>query len=248
VSTPGRILCGMATEGTPATAGGAAPANTAPAAAPAGETKPGATAPTSALGGAPTGANVSTPPAAGAPGEKPAGEQPGGEGAKPPAPAADVELKVPEGFAADEKVLGDYKALAKEFGLDSAKAQKGLDFFANLQRAAVEQRRTQAEQTHAKWVEQLQSDKEFGGADFQKNQGIAFKAVQKFAPELIPFFNQTGLGDHPELFRAFFRVGKAMQEDTISGSAPGAGAPGADSSWMLEMYDHPTSAALHKKE
>lgn len=166
----------------------------------------------------PDGTETKTPPNGDAPkpedGKKPA------EPAKPE--ASDVEVKLPEGMPADENLVGALKAVAKEYGLKSEGAQKLVDAYAKAQQTAHERdRETWAQQVKG-WETELKSDKEFGGAQFEANQLAARKAVERFgSPALRSFLKDSGLGNHPELVRAFARVGKALSEDTLQGpSAP----------------------------
>jgi len=66
------------------------------------------------------------------------------------------------------------------------------------------------------WTEQARADKEFGGAQLKDNLVIANKALGQFGtPELVSLLKETGLGNHPEIVRAFYRAGKAISEDTF---------------------------------
>ncbi|MFD2232773.1 hypothetical protein [Phaeospirillum tilakii] len=197
----------------------AAPADAAPA------------APGTLLGGAPAAQPSPTPPADGQPqGEGKPGDKPaeGKEGDKPePKPLTaedfasgikmpdDLPITNPEGLAA-------FRSLAAEAGLSVDQAQRLVDFQAGQIRA--QQQAAQA--TIADWSKQAAADKEFGGEAFAANAGIARQALQAFAtPALVELFNQTGIGNHPEMIRAFYRVGKAMAED---GRVAASGAPKGD--------------------
>jgi hypothetical protein len=161
-----------------------------------------------ALGGAAPAALESAPPA-----DAPAA---------PPAPVA-LEVKFPEGFAADDALVGKFKPLAQELGLDSPKAQKLVDLFVEAQTAAAQKAEAEVERQHKVWTESLKADKEFGGAEFDASVQVARKAMVKFAsPELRTFLEETGLGNHPELVRFAYRIGKSIAEDSVAGTT-GAG-------------------------
>lgn len=131
--------------------------------------------------------------------------------------SGDLELKLPDGFQADEKVLGGFKAKAKELGLDGAKASDLLGFYAQVQKDAAAQQEQHVEQTRKAWKDAQAADKEFGGAELQKNIAAAHKVMTKYGTaELKSFLDDTGLGDHPELLRFFVRIAKADAEDTIA--------------------------------
>ena len=73
----------------------------------------------------------------------------------------------------------------------------------------------------ASWAEQSQGDTEIGGDRLQENLGVARKALEMFGtPELRDVLNMTGLGNHPEIIRAFYRAGKAISEDAFVSGSP----------------------------
>jgi hypothetical protein len=82
------------------------------------------------------------------------------------------------------------------------------------------------------WVAQAQQDTEIGGDAFKQNVELAHRALTKFAPEgFVKMLEQTGLGNHPDLVRTFFRIGKQMSEDQLI--IPGAQAGGKKSAEEL---------------
>ena len=165
------------------------------------------------------------------------------------AKAADVELKMPEGYRADEAWLGKWKATAKEHGLDSAKAQKLFDLHVEAQLAADKAADAAAAKEQEGWMATLKADEKLGGDKFDGSVATARKAMQKFAsPELRKFLQETGLGDHPELVRFAHAVGKAMAEDSTAGTA-GTGGNGKPSrvQQIRDFYDNPTSQAMFKE-
>lgn len=183
----------------------------------------------------------------GKPAEKPAAKV-------PDATKAELEIKLPEGVKADEAALGRFKALAKESGLDSPKAQKLYDFYLETQREAAKALDAEISQTQKDWAKQLRADPEIGGPALKANFQVAVKAVEKFAtPELKAYLQESGLGGHPEIVRLFNRIGKAISEDSIAGgSGEGKGADPATSqdAFLRSFFTHPTSqeALFGKKE
>ena len=138
------------------------------------------------------------------------------------------EFKAPEGKEFSPEVLGAFSEAAKELDLSQEAAQAMLDkiapAFAQRQAEAIETARTQ-------WATDSRSDKEFGGDKLDENLATAKKALDKFGtPELRTLLNESGLGNHPEIIRAFYRAGKAISEDTfVGGKATAAGADDARS-------------------
>ena len=156
----------------------------------------GATETTAALEGTPPAAETTTAPASADP-EAPQG-----------APET-YDFKAPEGTVLDESVVGEFSAVAKELGLPQDAAQKIIDKLA----PKIAERNTQAMQDavatyRADLVAQVKADKEIGGDKLAENLAIADKAVKAYgSPELRKLFNETGLGDHPAVIRAFYKMG-----------------------------------------
>lgn len=136
------------------------------------------------------------------------------------APAADIDVKLPEGVAPDTALIDEFKPLAKEMGLDSPKAQKLVDLFVKAQGAQAEKMQAAVTQQQEQWVTAVKADKEFGGPALDANVKVAMRAIDKFgSPELKSLLNQSGLGNHPELVRFAYRIGKAFAEDSVAGSS-----------------------------
>ena len=134
------------------------------------------------------------------------------------------EFKAPEGAQLNEAVLGAFSEVAKDLNLTQDVAQQILDkvapMMANQQAEAVKNVRTQ-------WLESAKTDQEFGGDKLAANLAVAQKALAQFGtPELKTLLQESGLGNHPEIIRAFYRAGKAISEDGFV--AGGRSAPNTD--------------------
>lgn len=169
-----------------------------------------------AAGDAAAAASATQQQAAGAqntdPGTGPAdGGQPQGDQAKPQGAPEKYEFKLPDGIQLDDKGTQAFSEVAKELNLSQEAAQKVLDkmgpVIAGRHAETLAQAKTQ-------WVEGAKVDAEFGGEKLAENLAVAKKALDKFgSPELRTLLNESGLGNHPEIIRAFFRAGKAISED-----------------------------------
>lgn len=159
--------------------------------------------------------------------EKPATE-PDKPAAKSPEQYADFTL--PDGYTLDGKVGAEFKTLAKEMDLTQEQAQKLIDLDA---RRAQEQLGMVHAQS-AVWAEQSKGDKEIGGDRLAENVAVAQKALTAFGtPELKMLLQQTGLGNNPEIIRAFYRAGKSISEDTMVTSGSGSSKGARDSASAL---------------
>ncbi|HBR7812468.1 TPA: peptidase [Klebsiella pneumoniae] len=124
------------------------------------------------------------------------------------------EFQAGEGFELDAEALKDFEPVARELNLTNEQAQKLVEAYPKIL-AGVQQRQADAWQAQTEeWAATVKADKEIGGDKLTANLGVAQRALDTFGtPELKEYLNGTGLGNHPELVKAFIKVGKAMSED-----------------------------------
>ncbi|HEX7386249.1 MAG TPA: protease [Castellaniella sp.] len=151
---------------------------------------------------------------------------PSGE-AKPEAKADDktklegapekYDFKAPEGSGGfDQQVLDAFSEAAKGLDLSQDKAQQILDKVAPVIQA---RQLEQIQAVASDWAKTAKADKEFGGDHLTENLAVAKKALDTFGtPELQKLLVDSGLGNHPEIIRAFYRAGKAISEDRFVSS------------------------------
>lgn len=140
--------------------------------------------------------------------------------AKQSAPEKYTDFNMAEGTTLDAEVMGEFQGVAKELNLSQDQAQRLVDLANKMSLKQNSQLATTVEKAKGEWAEAAKADKEFGGDVFDQNLSVAKKAIDAFAtPELKTLLNESGLGNHPEIIRHFFRVGKAISEDGhITGS------------------------------
>jgi hypothetical protein len=149
--------------------------------------------------------------------------QPPGDTGKPVVPDK-YDFKLPEGVQMGDKDLGAYSAVARELNLTQDAAQMLLDKMGPVIAGRHVETLTEAK---AQWLESTKVDKEYGGDKLQENLGVAKKALDTFGtPELRTLLNESGLGNHPEIIRAFYRAGKAISEDGFISGGRNNGASG----------------------
>lgn len=169
------------------------------------------------------------------PGEQqpPAGAESGQTNAQPsaapaqPQPTAepDYQFEMPEGIELDKSGVDEFTTIAKELKLPADAAKKLVD---------LEVKRVQAQQqAHSalveSWAEQVKADKDLGGEKLQENLAVARKAIDAFgSPELKELLNSTGLGNHPEVVKLAFKIGKAISEDGFVRGQPKSAATESD--------------------
>ena len=120
----------------------------------------------------------------------------------------------------DPEVLTAFGDVAKELNLTQEAAQKVLDKVAPV----VQAKQAKAlEDAKAGWVNDSQSDEEFGGENFDANLKTAKSALDTFGNDALKsLLVETGFGNHPEIIRFMYRAGKAISEDSYIGNSEGA--------------------------
>lgn len=145
----------------------------------------------------------------------------------PPAEVQEVDytFEMPEGIDLDKAGVDEFTAIAKELKLPKDAAEKlvGLEV----------KRLQKAQQDHVtlveSWAEQVKVDQEIGGDKLSENLAVARKAVDAFGSQALKdLLNSTGLGNHPEVVKAFFKAGKAISEDGFVRGAPKSPATESD--------------------
>ena len=145
---------------------------------------------------------------------------------------------IPEGFTMDEAQTSDVSAVAKEFGLDQAQAQKMVDKHFDIISKNNDLVSAAQETRMKEWAGQAMADKEFGGANLSDNMAGARKAMNSFSQpavdadgkailhqegslkgqqmsEVEVLMNESGWGNHPAMIRVFHRINQAMSEDSF---------------------------------
>lgn len=126
------------------------------------------------------------------------------------------DFQVPEGVKVNEAITAEFSALAKELGLSQEKAQKVYDIGVKNAQASEQVNAARIAETQASWLEAAKADKEFGGETLKANMAVAAKAMAFATPEMKTILNESKLGNHPEIIRWMYRVGKAMSEDAYT--------------------------------
>lgn len=147
-------------------------------------------------------------------GDKPA-DKPDDKEQKPEGAPEKYEFKPAEGQELDTAALEQFEPIARELNLTNEQAQKMVDMYGTKIMPMVQKQQAEAWQAQTEeWAATVKADKEIGGDKLTANLGVAQRALDTFGtPELKEYLNGTGLGNHPELVKAFIKVGKAMSED-----------------------------------
>jgi hypothetical protein len=135
-----------------------------------------------------------------------------------PAIPEKYELKLPENSILKAEQLEKIASFAKERGFSQEHAQALVEREHSVLSEFVQAQTQKMEQIPQQWYEASKADKEFGGNEeaFQRNAELAKRVVHKFGgEEFMKELDRTGFGNHPELLRVFYRIGKSMAEDQL---------------------------------
>ena len=169
-----------------------------------------------------------------------------------------AEFTVPEGVVLNPELLKEFKDLAKAYGLTQNQAQSLTDLGVKLSEklsAGILAEHSLSNQNllevfntaegsiksadyvqpafikaqSEQWLAAIKADKEIGGDKLAENLAVAARAVDALvSPQLKELFNKSGLGNHPDLVKAFFKAGTLISEDALvpGGRKPGGAASG----------------------
>ena len=130
---------------------------------------------------------------------------------------------LPEGMEMDKDMAEQVTPLLKDLGMTQENAQRLIDFYSDgVQRvhdATVQAWADRQEQ----WQQESEDDPEYGKGNYDDSLAIAKSAVRELGgTALMKAIEETQMGSHPEVIRAFWKIGKAMKEDGVNiGKAAG---------------------------
>jgi len=141
------------------------------------------------------------------------------------------ELEAPEGFAIDPQALAVATPVFRELGLSNEQASKlmpvAAQFAQGLSDKLNAQIISQVRADRKAWLDSAMADREIGGAHWKETLAKGAFALDNLGfPKGSPFrvlLDESGLGNHPEMIRAWAKVGRAIGED--GDFVRGAGTP-----------------------
>ncbi len=142
------------------------------------------------------------------------------------APDTYESFTLPEGMEVDKELVGEFGDVAKELKLSQTQAQKVVDLQTKTMTRAGELLQERWEGTQKEWRESTENDKEYGGKGLDESLVFAKKAIEVFGNDAFAeAMESTGMGNHPEMLRFLWKVGKSTGEDGILKGGVEAGAP-----------------------
>lgn len=127
------------------------------------------------------------------------------------------EIKLGDGLELDQATLDLFTPIFKELGIDNDGAQKLAEAYAPVLQAAEEKAKKRGledfEEIKKGW--KAETLKELG-ADADKKMSVCAKVINTYGSnKLREVFDQTGLGNHPEVVRFMLKAGENLKEDDL---------------------------------
>lgn len=131
-------------------------------------------------------------------------------------------VELPENYCYDEKLLSEFNELAGKYNLSQKSANELMSMAVKLtQLTGSNYSKTMAEQQRQKvedYKHNLITDREIGGANFERTMRTANIAYTQFADDDVQaLLAQSGLNCHPKVVKMFYEIGKRMRNDSIYG-------------------------------
>jgi hypothetical protein len=157
-----------------------------------------------------------------------------------------ADFTAPEGMTLDGEALTEFKAIAKELGLNQVGAQKLVDIATKMQIKTMDGLHEIHEQRKASWLQAAKEDEEIG-ADVKlwnpddpnsASASVSLRAFNSIAagvPGIKAMVDELGIGNHPDFIRVFYRIGKNMREDSFEGIG-GSGGKGDGGSVAKSLW------------
>ena len=126
------------------------------------------------------------------------------------------DFKMPEGMDVDKEALEAALPIFKDLNLTQEQAQTLVDVQAKQVEGIVKAQAEEFAKKQSDWNKAAMNDEEYGKGKFEASAATARSAVLAIGgTDLKDALNETGAGNHPELIRAFVRIGNAIGEDTV---------------------------------
>jgi hypothetical protein len=142
-------------------------------------------------------------------------------------PLAVADLKLPEGFTANEENLGKFLEITNGAKLPVDVTEKLIGLQAELTKQASQQASELWEKTQGSWQAEVKKDPEIGGQQLDENLSHVVKLIDRIggpqAQAIKEAFSYTGAGNHPAIIKFLVKVGKEFSDPTpVLGSSASA--------------------------
>lgn len=147
-----------------------------------------------------------------------------------PAPFDAAKLTLPEGMKADDPTFKSFGEIFTDDKLDpQARGQKLIDLYTTQVKAIQQNQIDTWKTTNEKWVSDVKSDPDIGGAKFEPTKTSIARAIDSLGPELSVAFRQgldaTGAGNHPAIWKGLAKMAALLTEGGHVSGSPASGKP-----------------------
>lgn len=130
-------------------------------------------------------------------------------------------LTLPDGLVLDAGAIAEATPVFRELGLSNAAANRlmpvAAQFAQRVQDQANRQLLSHVQAERKAWLDAARADPEIGGAKWGDTIATAAAALDRLGftrgSAFRNLLDESGLGNHPDMIRAFVKVGKAVSED-----------------------------------
>ncbi len=173
------------------------------------------------------------------------GGEPGGSFDDDGVPEA-YALTPPEGLTLDAEAVAAATPVFRELGLSNAAANKlmpaAAQFAQRVQDQANRQLLSHVQAERKAWLDAARADPEIGGAKWSETIATAASALDRLGfgkgSAFRNLLDESGLGNHPDMIRAFVKVGRAVSEDNDFVLGGGIPRTRRDTAETLYPHDH----------
>jgi len=128
----------------------------------------------------------------------------------------DIKLEIAKDSSLEESDISDIIQFAKDNELSQEQAQAFLEREDSILKGMADYQQSELEKQSTEWLNSAKTDEEIGGKNFDGNVEAAYQALEEFGnDEFRQLLDQTQLGNHPEVIRAFAKIGKMIQDDNF---------------------------------
>lgn len=122
---------------------------------------------------------------------------------------------LPEEVPYDEEFVGAFGEAAHQLGLSARQAKGLMKWYMGQQVSSFENIGKDADAAKAAAEQVLKT--EFGDA-YDERVGLCGRVISEYGgKELVDYLDETGLGDHPAIVKAFANIGMRLKEDNLLG-------------------------------
>lgn len=129
--------------------------------------------------------------------------------------AVDIEYKFPENFTEDFVTKAETLELLKKHSVTQEALDDLIPTFTKVAEKVQEQSVAAWKAQVKTWAEVSASDTEFGGEKYDENiKTVIGPVLDRWGSKgLMEILDQTGMAEHPEVMRFFYKIGKDVAKD-----------------------------------